>query len=103
MCNGVSTSKLILYADKEQYHAKHTLDSGEINKEVLLGLKRKIIQTSEKLVKFGDLGDIKIVKLDDKLFKVELHIAKIIGEEEARVQSRKQEDPSYTEANDLEW
>ena len=78
------TSKLILYAGKVYYNAKQTLDSGERNKEILLGLKRKVIQTSDKFVKYGDLGDRQIVKLDDKLFKVEIHIA-----EEERIQNRK--------------
>ena len=35
------------------------------------------------------MGDPEIVKLDDKLFKLELRIAKIIGEEETRIQNRK--------------
>ena len=63
--SGTSTTELLMFANKVYYNAKHQLDEGENNKEILLELKRVVIQASDKIVRYGDLGDRLTLKMND--------------------------------------
>ena len=80
--SGTSTTELLMFANKVYYNAKHQLDEGETNKEILLELKRVVTQASDKIVRYGDLGDRLILKMNDRLFKIGIQIAKIIDKAE---------------------
>ena len=65
------------------------MDSGERNIQILSGIRRKVIETSQQLTKFGNMEDPEIMNLDDELYNVELATARVIGEEEASIHNRK--------------
>ena len=78
-----------MFANKMYYNAKHQLYEVKNNKEILLQLKRVVIQASDKIVRYGDLGDRLILKIIDRLLKIVIRIDKIIGKAEERIQNRK--------------
>ena len=87
--SGTSTTELLMFANRVYHNAKQQLDGGETNKEILRELKRAVTQANDKIVRYGDLADRLILKMNDKLFRMIIRIAKIIGKADERIQNRK--------------
>ena len=85
---GVSSRKLLSYAEKTYYLCKETVEENE-EKQVLFTVKKDIERVRDKVEKFGDSEVDEIDIIQRKLFKLALVIDKKINKIEEVEQKRK--------------